>query len=147
MNKAELIERMAKDANISKAAAGIALNSFTECVVKALRKSNGKVRSFMKTEQPKRLRVEISSDTLGRLPADNQVCAADLKCLDCISKQCLWRLCLESCTATTRKEEKPEFRGKTVSWAGGIRAPKAKAAESNIRYFPCTGYRKERTNR
>ena len=43
MTKAELIEQMAKDANISKAAAGAALNSFTACVTKALKKRNGKV--------------------------------------------------------------------------------------------------------
>ena len=43
MTKAELIEQMAKDANISKAAAGAALNSFTGSVTKALKKRNGKV--------------------------------------------------------------------------------------------------------
>ena len=43
MTKAELIEQMAKDANISKAAAGAALNSFTASVTKALKKRNGKV--------------------------------------------------------------------------------------------------------
>jgi nucleoid DNA-binding protein len=43
MTKAELIEQMAKDANISKAAAGAALNSFTATVTKALKKRNGKV--------------------------------------------------------------------------------------------------------
>jgi len=43
MTKAELVEQMAKDANISKAAAGAALNSFTASVAKALKKRNGKV--------------------------------------------------------------------------------------------------------
>ena len=43
MTKAELVEQMAKDANISKAAAGSALNSFTANVAKALKKRNGKV--------------------------------------------------------------------------------------------------------
>jgi len=43
MTKAELIEQMAKDAKISKAAAGAALNSFTASVTKALKKRNGKV--------------------------------------------------------------------------------------------------------
>ena len=43
MTKAELIEQMAKDAKISKAAAGAALNSFTANVAKALKKRNGKV--------------------------------------------------------------------------------------------------------
>jgi DNA-binding protein HU-beta len=43
MTKAELIEKMANDANISKAAAGAALNSFTDSVTKALKKRNGKL--------------------------------------------------------------------------------------------------------
>ena len=38
MTKAELIAQMAKDANISKAAAGRALDSFTASVTKALKK-------------------------------------------------------------------------------------------------------------
>lgn len=43
MTKAELVESMAKDAGISKAAAADALNSFTANVTKALKKKNGKV--------------------------------------------------------------------------------------------------------
>ena len=43
MTKAELIEKMAKDAKISKAAAGEALNSFMGNVTKALNKRNSKV--------------------------------------------------------------------------------------------------------
>ncbi|RLC07226.1 MAG: DNA-binding protein [Deltaproteobacteria bacterium] len=43
MTKAELIENIAKDAGISKAAAGVALNSFVDNVTKALKKKNGKV--------------------------------------------------------------------------------------------------------
>ena len=43
MTKAELIEKMAKDAGISKAAAGNALQSFMEGVTKALKKKGGKV--------------------------------------------------------------------------------------------------------
>ncbi|NQT71012.1 MAG: HU family DNA-binding protein [Desulfobacteraceae bacterium] len=43
MTKAELIETMAKDAKISKAAAGAALNSFVTNVTKALKKKDGKV--------------------------------------------------------------------------------------------------------
>ena len=43
MTKAELIESMAKDAGISKAAAGSALNSFVSTVSQALKKKNGKV--------------------------------------------------------------------------------------------------------
>lgn len=43
MTKAELIEKMAKDAKISKVAAGAALASFTDGVTKALKKKNGKI--------------------------------------------------------------------------------------------------------
>jgi DNA-binding protein HU-beta len=43
MTKAELVANMAKDAKISKAAAGKALNSFTDSVKKALKKKDGKV--------------------------------------------------------------------------------------------------------
>jgi len=43
MTKADLIEKMAKDAGITKAAAGAALNSFMEGVTKALKKKGGKV--------------------------------------------------------------------------------------------------------
>jgi DNA-binding protein HU-beta len=43
MNKAELIEKMAKDAKITKAAAGRALDSFIDGVTKGLKKRNSKV--------------------------------------------------------------------------------------------------------
>jgi DNA-binding protein HU-beta len=43
MTKAELIEAMAADAKISKAAAGAALESFMANVTKALKKKDGKV--------------------------------------------------------------------------------------------------------
>ena len=43
MTKAELVEMMAKDAGISKAAANKALGSFTTTITKALKKKNGKV--------------------------------------------------------------------------------------------------------
>lgn len=43
MTKAEIVEKMAKDADISKVAATTALNSFIECVTKSLKKKDGKV--------------------------------------------------------------------------------------------------------
>ena len=43
MTKAELVEKMAKDAGISKVAASAALNSFMSNVTKALKKKDGKV--------------------------------------------------------------------------------------------------------
>ena len=43
MTKVELVEKMAKDAGITKAAAGAALASFIEGVTKALKKKDGKL--------------------------------------------------------------------------------------------------------
>jgi len=43
MTKTELVEKMAKDAGISKVAAAAALNSFTDGITKALKKKDGKV--------------------------------------------------------------------------------------------------------
>ena len=43
MTKAELIEQMAKDAKISKTAAGKALDAFIEGVTQSLKKKDGKV--------------------------------------------------------------------------------------------------------
>ena len=43
MTKAELIDKMAKDAKVSKVAAGKVLDSFMSNVTKALKKRNGKV--------------------------------------------------------------------------------------------------------
>ena len=59
MTKAELIEKMAKDANISKVAAAAALGSFTDSVTKALKKKDGKVTlvgfgTFSKTRRKAR---------------------------------------------------------------------------------------------
>ena len=43
MTKADLIEKMAKDAGISKVAAGKALQSFMDGIAKGLKKRNSKV--------------------------------------------------------------------------------------------------------
>ena len=43
MTKADLVDKMAQDAKISKVAAGAALDSFMANVTKALKKKNGKV--------------------------------------------------------------------------------------------------------
>ena len=46
MTKAELIEKMAKEADISKVAAGKALDSFVDGVTKTLKKKDGRVTLF-----------------------------------------------------------------------------------------------------
>ena len=43
MTKADLVEKAAKEAKISKVAAATALNSFMDGITKALKKKNGKV--------------------------------------------------------------------------------------------------------
>lgn len=43
MTKAELVDKMAEDAGISKTAANAALNAFTGTITKALKKKDGKV--------------------------------------------------------------------------------------------------------
>ncbi len=43
MTKAEIVEKMANDAGISKVAASAALSSFVDSVTKALKKKDGKV--------------------------------------------------------------------------------------------------------
>lgn len=43
MTKAELVDKMAKEANISKVAASSALSAFMDGVTKALKKKDGKV--------------------------------------------------------------------------------------------------------
>jgi DNA-binding protein HU-beta len=59
MTKVELIDKMAKDANVSKVAAGAVLESFMANVTKALKKKDGKVTlvgfgTFMKARQKAR---------------------------------------------------------------------------------------------
>jgi hypothetical protein len=51
----------------------------------------------------KSVRVEIPEETMARLLDKGQACAADFRCLDYISKKCLWRLCLESCARRMRQ--------------------------------------------
>jgi hypothetical protein len=46
--------------------------------------------------------IEISAATLTRLLADGHVGAAELRCLDGASRNCLRRLCLQSCVRCGR---------------------------------------------
>jgi DNA-binding protein HU-beta len=59
MTKAELVEKMASEAGISKTAAAAALNSFVDSVTKTLKKKDGKVTlvgfgTFTKTRRKAR---------------------------------------------------------------------------------------------
>ncbi|MGD9367845.1 MAG: hypothetical protein PVH87_19245 [Desulfobacteraceae bacterium] len=80
--------------------------------VRAQRKRTIEIRyrpSDMAKVNPKKVRVEITEEILSRLLANEQVCAADFRCLDCKSKQCLWRLCLQSCTGKVGIGDKGRF--------------------------------------
>lgn len=48
-------------------------------------------------EEAGHVRLEISADRLHELLKVGALCASDFRCLDCESKQCVWRLCLVSC--------------------------------------------------
>lgn len=48
------------------------------------------------------IQIEIESDTLFRLLESSALCVNDFRCLDCESKQCVWRLCLMSCEKQMR---------------------------------------------
>jgi len=43
------------------------------------------------------VRLEISADKLLDLISTGALYATDVRCLDCESKQCVWRICLRSC--------------------------------------------------
>lgn len=43
------------------------------------------------------LRFEISIEKMNELLSQRQICAADIRCLDINSKQCLKDLCLNTC--------------------------------------------------
>ena len=78
MTKAELIEKMTKDAKISKAAANTVLNSFTDSVTKALKKKDGKVTlvgfgTFSKTRRKARKGRNPQTGETIKIKASNAV--------------------------------------------------------------------------
>ena len=48
-------------------------------------------------ELDKTVKLEMTASTLKRLLETRQVCAADFRCLDCSSKECIKKLCLQTC--------------------------------------------------
>ena len=78
MTKAELINKMAKDAKITKVAAGAALESFMSNVTKALKKRNGKVTlvgfgTFQKTRRKARTGRNPQTGAPIKIKASNTV--------------------------------------------------------------------------
>ncbi|MCK5829309.1 MAG: hypothetical protein KAH20_03315 [Methylococcales bacterium] len=50
----------------------------------------------------KTLHIEISSKKMNELLEQQKICAADIRCLDVNSKQCLKLLCLKTCLHNTK---------------------------------------------
>jgi DNA-binding protein HU-beta len=78
MTKAEIVEKMAKDAKISKAAANKALNSFAGSVKKALKKKDGKVTlvglgTFSKVRRKARTGINPQTGKKIKIKARNAV--------------------------------------------------------------------------
>ena len=78
MTKAELIEMMAKDAGITKAAATKALNSFQDSVKKSLKKKDGKLTivgfgTFAKVRRKARTGVNPATGEKIKIKARNAV--------------------------------------------------------------------------
>ncbi len=95
----------------------------------------------MKAAENNRLCVEISADTLKRLLSANQLCAADLNCLDCVSKQCLRRLCLESCSGNNRLDAARPAPCSVVRLPGASAAVTGKQVfRSKIRLVSCPAH-------
>ena len=78
MTKTEMIDVMAQDANITKVEAGKALNSFTDNVLKALKKKDGKVTlvgfgSFIKQRRKARIGRNPQTGEEMKIKAKNYV--------------------------------------------------------------------------
>jgi DNA-binding protein HU-beta len=78
MTKAEIIEKMAKDAGISKAAARVVLESFITSVTKALKKKGGKVTlvgfgTFQKSRRKARKARNPQTGEVIKLKASNVI--------------------------------------------------------------------------
>jgi len=78
MTKADLVEQMAKDAGISKAAANKTLDSFTTSVKKTLKKKDGKLTlvgfgTFAKVRRKARKGVNPATGEKIKIKASNTV--------------------------------------------------------------------------
>ncbi|MCF6204754.1 MAG: hypothetical protein L3J59_13980 [Methylococcaceae bacterium] len=56
-----------------------------------------KKADFISREVSNVIRFEISAEKMNELLVQRQICAADIRCLDINSKQCLKKLCLKTC--------------------------------------------------
>jgi DNA-binding protein HU-beta len=78
MTKAELVEQMAKEAGITKAAANKALSSFVDAIKKALKKKDGKITlvgfgTFAKVRRKARQGINPATGEKIKIKARNAV--------------------------------------------------------------------------
>ncbi len=65
------------------------------------------------TEQPPArtvVQLEVGIEKLESLFAKGELCAADIRCLNCDSKKSIWNLCLKSCARRSATD--------TYRWGG-----------------------------
>lgn len=51
----------------------------------------------MSSEKQDVVQIEIKIDKLESLFSKGEICATEIRCLNCESKKCIWSLCLTSC--------------------------------------------------
>ena len=56
----------------------------------------------MNGENQQTVQIEIGVAMLEALFNKGELCAFDIRCLNCESKQCIWNLCLTSCAKRMR---------------------------------------------
>jgi len=59
--------------------------------------SADKKQTLIQDKKNGSIRLEISANKLRHLLNMGVLCAADFRCLDCKSKQCVWQICLADC--------------------------------------------------
>jgi len=65
--------------------------------------SSNKKQPLMGDENVEVIRLEINTEKLRNLLNNGVLCAADFRCLDCRSKQCVWKICLNDCIKLQQK--------------------------------------------
>jgi hypothetical protein len=60
-------------------------------------------QTLMRDKKMEPIRLEINAEKLRYLLNSGALCAADFRCLDCQSKQCVWKICLTDCFRLQRK--------------------------------------------
>lgn len=62
----------------------------------------------------KTVSLKIDERVVHRLMASGHLCAADFKCLDCESKECIWRIALKNTTGLRVPQNEPKLLHRTI---------------------------------